>query len=64
VTVAHAGGSVLAQADTRGAAEGQRVIDAHDAVVTRIVKGDAVGAAAAMSCHFALALVYVQRQAA
>jgi GntR family transcriptional repressor for pyruvate dehydrogenase complex len=51
-------------ADARGEAEIQRVIDAHDAVVTRIVEGDAVGAAAAMSYHFDLALVHVQRQAA
>jgi hypothetical protein len=40
------------------------VINAHDAVVTRIVEGDAVGAAAAKSCHFDLALVHLQRQAA
>ena len=51
-------------ADSRGEAEIQRVIDAHDAVVTRIVEGDPVGAAAAMSYHFDLALVHVQRQAA
>jgi DNA-binding FadR family transcriptional regulator len=48
--------------DTRGEAEILRVVDAHDAVVSRIVEGDAVGAAAAMSYHFDLALVHVQRQ--
>jgi DNA-binding FadR family transcriptional regulator len=51
-------------ADSRGEAEIQRVIDAHDAVVTRIAEGDPVGATAAMSYHFDLALVHVQRQAA
>ena len=51
-------------ADSRAEAEIQRVIDAHDAVVARIVEGDAVGAAAAMSYHFDLALVNVQRQTA
>jgi DNA-binding FadR family transcriptional regulator len=39
-----------------------RVIDAHDAVVERICAGDAVGAASAMSYHFDLSLVHVNRQ--
>lgn len=56
--------SRLHLSDTRGEAEIQRVIDAHDAVVARIVEADPVGAAAAMSYHFDLALVHVQRQSA
>ncbi len=49
-------------ADTRTAAELTRVIDAHEHVVERICAGDAVGAASAMSYHFDLAMVHVQRQ--
>ena len=49
-------------ADTRSESELTRVIDAHDAVVERICAGDAVGAASAMSYHFDLAMVNVQRQ--
>jgi len=39
-----------------------RVIDAHEAVVDRVCAGDALGATSAMSYHFDLALVNVQRQ--
>jgi len=46
----------------RGASEITRVIDAHEAVVERICAGDPIGAASAMSCHFDLALVHVERQ--
>jgi len=49
-------------AETRSEAELQRVIDAHDAVVERICAGDPMGAQSAMSYHFDLALVQVQRQ--
>jgi len=49
-------------ADTRSASEIVRVIDAHEHVVDRVCVGDAVGAAAAMSYHFDLAMVHVQRQ--
>ncbi|MDE2369912.1 MAG: FadR family transcriptional regulator [Burkholderiales bacterium] len=49
-------------ADTRSEAELIRVIDGHDAVVERICARDPVGAASAMSYHFDLALVHVQRQ--
>jgi len=48
--------------DSRSESELIRVIDAHDAVVDRICHGDAVGAASAMSYHFDLALVHVNRQ--
>jgi len=48
--------------DSRGAEELTRVIDAHEAVVERICAGDPLGAASAMSCHFDLALVHVNRQ--
>jgi len=48
--------------DGRSAAELQRVIDAHEALVERIVAGDPMGAGAAMSYHFDLALVHVHRQ--
>jgi len=47
--------------DTRSEAEITRVIDAHDAVVERICAGDAVGATHAMSNHFDIALVHVER---
>jgi GntR family transcriptional regulator, transcriptional repressor for pyruvate dehydrogenase complex len=49
-------------ADTRSPSEITRVLDAHDHVVERICAGDAVGAASAMSYHFDLAMVQVQRQ--
>lgn len=49
-------------AETRSEAELQRVIDAHDAVVERICAGDPMGAQSAMSYHFDLAMVQVQRQ--
>ena len=49
-------------AETRTEAELQRVIDAHDAVVERICSGDPLGAQSAMSYHFDLAMVQVQRQ--
>jgi DNA-binding FadR family transcriptional regulator len=39
-----------------------RVTEAHEAVVDRIVAGDAVGAASAMSMHFDLALVQAGHQ--
>lgn len=48
--------------DTRSEAEIIRVIDAHDAVVERICAGDAVGATSAMSYHFDLAMVHVDRR--
>ncbi|MES2959072.1 MAG: FCD domain-containing protein [Pseudomonadota bacterium] len=48
-------------ADTRSGTEVTRVIDAHEHVVERICAGDAVGAASAMSYHFDLAMVHVQR---
>jgi GntR family transcriptional regulator, transcriptional repressor for pyruvate dehydrogenase complex len=51
-------------ADSRSKSELTRVIDAHDAVVERICAGDAVGAVSAMSYHFDLAMVHVQRQEA
>jgi DNA-binding FadR family transcriptional regulator len=51
-------------ADTRSETELTRVIDAHDAVVDRIAAGDAVGAVSAMSYHFDLAMVHVQRSEA
>jgi GntR family transcriptional regulator, transcriptional repressor for pyruvate dehydrogenase complex len=49
-------------ADARSASELTRVIDAHEHVVDRICAGDAVGATSAMSYHFDLAMVHVQRQ--
>jgi DNA-binding FadR family transcriptional regulator len=49
-------------AETRSESELQRVIDAHDAVVERICAGDPMGAQSAMSYHFDLAMVQVQRQ--
>jgi GntR family transcriptional repressor for pyruvate dehydrogenase complex len=49
--------------DTRSEAEIARVIDAHDAVVERICAGDAMGATYAMSYHFDIALVRVEREA-
>jgi GntR family transcriptional regulator, transcriptional repressor for pyruvate dehydrogenase complex len=51
-------------ADTRSASELTRVIDAHEHVVDRICAGDPVGAVSAMSYHFDLAMVHVQRQEA
>jgi len=48
--------------DARSDSELQRVIEAHENLVERIVAGDAVGAGTAMSYHFDLALVHVQRQ--
>ncbi len=39
-----------------------RVIDAHEALVDRICSGDVMGASSAMSYHFDLAMVHVQRQ--
>jgi DNA-binding FadR family transcriptional regulator len=48
--------------ERRSAAELQRVVEAHETLVERIVAGDAVGAGTAMSYHFDLALVHVQRQ--
>ncbi len=47
--------------DVRSDAEITRVIDAHDAVVERICAGDSAGAMHAMSYHFDLALVQVDR---
>ena len=49
-------------AESRSESELQRVIDAHDAVVERICAGDPMGAQSAMSYHFDLAMVQVQRQ--
>lgn len=48
--------------DSRSKSELVRVVEAHEALVARIVAGDAVGAGTAMSHHFDLALVHVQRQ--
>ena len=48
--------------DTRSDIELTRVIDAHDAVVERICAGDAMGATYAMSYHFDLAMVQVERR--
>ena len=48
--------------DSRSDSELARVIEAHEALVERIVAGDAVGAGTAMSYHFDLALVHVHRQ--
>lgn len=48
--------------DMRSEAEITRVIDAHDAVVERICAGDSLGAMHAMSYHFDLALVRVDRR--
>ncbi|MCY4754234.1 FadR/GntR family transcriptional regulator [Pelomonas aquatica] len=48
--------------DSRSAMEITRVVDAHDAVVERICAADPMGAASAMSYHFDLALVHVERQ--
>lgn len=48
--------------DSRSETELIRVIEAHEALVERIVAGDAVGAGTAMSYHFDLALVHVHRQ--
>jgi GntR family transcriptional regulator, transcriptional repressor for pyruvate dehydrogenase complex len=50
--------------DSRSPAELIRVIDAHEVMVERICAGDAVGAASAMSYHFDLALIHVERQEA
>ena len=47
--------------ETRSESELVRVIDAHEALVDRICAGDAVGAVSAMSYHFDLSLVHVQR---
>jgi GntR family transcriptional repressor for pyruvate dehydrogenase complex len=49
-------------AETRTETDLVRVIDAHDAIVDRICAGDPLGAQSAMSYHFDLALVHVQRQ--
>jgi GntR family transcriptional regulator, transcriptional repressor for pyruvate dehydrogenase complex len=38
-----------------------RLIDAHEAVVARICAGDPVGAAAAMSHHFDVSILRVER---
>jgi len=48
--------------DSRSESELKRVIEAHETLVERIVAGDAVGAGTAMSYHFDLALVHVNRQ--
>jgi len=48
--------------DMRSESELIRVIDGHDAVVERICAGDPVGAVSAMSYHFDLAMVHVERQ--
>ena len=49
-------------ADARSDSELVRVLDAHEHVVDRVCAGDPVGAASAMSYHFDLAMVQVQRQ--
>ena len=48
--------------DRRTEVELIRLIDAHEAIVDRICAGDAVGAASAMSYHFDLSLIQVERQ--
>ena len=48
--------------DARSDSELERVIEGHENLVERIVAGDAVGAGTAMSYHFDLAMVHVQRQ--
>jgi len=48
--------------ENRSQSELIRVIDAHEALVERICAGDAMGASSAMSYHFDLAMVHVQRQ--
>ena len=50
--------------DKRSEAEITRVIDAHDALVERICAGDPMGALNAMSYHFDLAMVQVDRTGA
>ena len=50
--------------DRRMPHELTRVIDGHEDVVERICKGDSMGAASAMSCHFDLAIIHVMRQEA
>ncbi|WP_083748706.1 FadR/GntR family transcriptional regulator [Pelomonas sp. KK5] len=49
--------------ESRSESELIRVIDAHEALVERICAGDAIGASSAMSYHFDLAMVHVQRTA-
>jgi len=47
--------------DRRSEADIVRVIDAHQAVVDRICAGDAMGAVSAMSYHFDISIVHVDR---
>jgi GntR family transcriptional repressor for pyruvate dehydrogenase complex len=46
----------------RSESELARVIDAHQAVVDRICEGDAMGAVAAMSYHFDISILHVNRK--
>ena len=48
--------------ERRSERELERVVDAHEALVERICAGDVMGATSAMSYHFDLAMVHVQRQ--
>ena len=48
----------------RSEAELARVIDAHQAVVDRICDGDAMGAVTAMSYHFDISILHVNRKEA
>lgn len=48
----------------RSEAELARVIDAHQAVVDRICEGDAMGAVTAMSYHFDISILHVNRKEA
>lgn len=50
--------------DRRSEADIVRVIDAHQAVVDRICAGDAMGAVSAMSYHFDISIVHVEREKA
>lgn len=43
----------------RSAAELVRIVDAHELIVERICAGDAVGAGAAMGCHFDLSMASI-----
>jgi GntR family transcriptional repressor for pyruvate dehydrogenase complex len=47
--------------ESRSEKELIRVVDAHEALVDRICVGDVMGASSAMSYHFDLAMVHVQR---
>lgn len=48
-------------AQRRGDADLIRIIDAHESIVDRVCAGDAVGAGAAMACHFDLSVATLVR---